>query len=529
VAAIPNPVDLDRFSPGRKPPELLRAHAIDPRHVVVAHLSNLGPLKRPMDVVESAALVLTADPNVVYLIVGEGPCRVPMEARCRELGIAGRVRFVGWIEHAEIPAYLRLSDLVVMSSEHEGLPLVYLEAQASGKLLVASDIPATREVVVDGETGLVFRRGDIADLAAKTLRGAADDALREATGRAARTAVRAHATPDILAAYARLLEELVASSPGARHVDVRDGTEAVWALTDRLEADLWALVEAQGGRLVAATPIGTLASHGPGRAAFRLRFDDGRVLKGRRVDHESTAARVSRLSPLLDPRHFPRVLAHRGVALLSEWAEGVPGAAGESSTELCRRAGVLLGALHRTPVPAEDVRQGQERWSRWPDRLQRDLDRLVARRAVDPATGALAMAAAKAAAPAGIAFGLVHGDLCLENIVCHEGEIRVVDTEDLRVYACDYDLARTWYRWPMTAPERQAFYDGYHEHRDSRGFLDHFAHWAVIVLVESAAFRLRACTGDPDQPLGRLRALLASEMASPPPRPETVPAGPSLT
>jgi glycosyltransferase involved in cell wall biosynthesis len=229
VAAIPNPVDLDRFSPGGKPPELLRAHAIDPRDVVVAHVSNLGPLKRPMDVVESAALVLAADPNVVYLIVGDGLYRVPMEARCRELGIAGRVRFVGWIEHTQIPAYLRLSDVVVMSSEHEGLPLVYLEAQASGKLLVASDIPATLEVVVNGETGLVFRRGDIAELAAKTLRGAADAELRLATGRAARTAVRAHARPNVLAAYGRLLEELVASSPGTRHAEARDGTEAVWA------------------------------------------------------------------------------------------------------------------------------------------------------------------------------------------------------------------------------------------------------------------------------------------------------------
>ncbi len=212
VTVIPNPVDLDRFTPGDKPPDLLRAHAIRPDDVVVAHLSNLSPTKRPLDVIESAARVLAEDPRVVYLIVGDGPNRAPMEARCRELGIAHRVRFAGWVEHAVMPGYLRVADIVVMPSEHEGMPCAYLETQASGRLLVASDIPATREVVVDGETGLIARRGDVEHLAATTLRGVRDPALRAAIGRAARTAVHAHAKPAVVAAYAGILEELAAAT-----------------------------------------------------------------------------------------------------------------------------------------------------------------------------------------------------------------------------------------------------------------------------------------------------------------------------
>ena len=74
----------------------------------------------------------------MYLIVATA-LRAPMEARCRELGIADRVRFEGgWVEHADMPGYLRVADIGVMPSEHEGMPLVYLETQASGRLLVAS-------------------------------------------------------------------------------------------------------------------------------------------------------------------------------------------------------------------------------------------------------------------------------------------------------------------------------------------------------------------------------------------------------
>lgn len=208
LTVVPNAVDLERFAPGEKPQDLLRTHGIDPRHIVIGHVSNLGPVKRPMDVVESAALVLATSPRIVYLVIGDGPCRPSMEARCRELHIAERVRFAGWVEPADVPDYMRLFDIVVMPSEHEGLSLVYLETQASGRLLVASDIPAAREVIMDGQTGLVFRRGDIADLAAKILRAAGDPELRRTIGRAARAAVGAHARPVALRAYARILENV---------------------------------------------------------------------------------------------------------------------------------------------------------------------------------------------------------------------------------------------------------------------------------------------------------------------------------
>ena len=192
LKVILNGVDLQRFSARPKDATLLRHLHIRDDRVIVVHVSNLKEVKRPLDIVGSAGQVLRRDPEIVYVIVGDGPCRATMEERCRRKGILESFRFVGWAEHERIPAYLNLADIVVMPSEDEALALVYLEAQACGRLLLASDIPAAREVVRDGQTGLLFGKGDVDELAAQTLRAAGDADLRAATGRRAREWVRIH-------------------------------------------------------------------------------------------------------------------------------------------------------------------------------------------------------------------------------------------------------------------------------------------------------------------------------------------------
>ena len=172
------------------------------------HASNLKGVKRPLDIVRSGERVLRERPEVAYLIVGDGPLRAAMEERCRQEGILGSFRFVGWVEHERVPEYLNLADIAVMPSETEGFALAYLEAQACGCVLLASDIPAAREVVEDGRTGLLFRRDDVDHFAAQTLRAAGDPGLRAAIGRRAREAVRAHDLDRTVAAYEHALREL---------------------------------------------------------------------------------------------------------------------------------------------------------------------------------------------------------------------------------------------------------------------------------------------------------------------------------
>jgi glycosyltransferase involved in cell wall biosynthesis len=211
VDVILNAADLRHFAPAPKDPALQHRLDLADDDIVVVLPGVLKAVKRPLDIVHSARQALRYDPRLVYVVVGDGALRGDMEAGCRELGVADRFRFAGWTDYRAMPAYFNLADMVLMASEVEGLSRVYVEAQACGRTLIASDFPSVFDVVMPGENGLVFRTGDIADLTAKTLQAAADPELRAALGRNARArAVQVHDHDRAVAAHLRLFADVVA-------------------------------------------------------------------------------------------------------------------------------------------------------------------------------------------------------------------------------------------------------------------------------------------------------------------------------
>jgi glycosyltransferase involved in cell wall biosynthesis len=112
------------------------------------------------------------------VVVGEGASRKALEALARDLGLAGRVSFVGfqanpyvWIRHASLMAY---------SSKMEGLPNVLLEGMAVGQLVISTDCPVgPREILDEGRAGMLTPVGDVAALADAMERGLRDEALRQ--------------------------------------------------------------------------------------------------------------------------------------------------------------------------------------------------------------------------------------------------------------------------------------------------------------------------------------------------------------
>jgi aminoglycoside phosphotransferase (APT) family kinase protein len=274
--------------------------------------------------------------------------------------------------------------------------------------------------------------------------------------------------------------------------------------------DLWDLIGGVGGRLVEAVPLTTLPSSLSRRAAFRLRFSDGRLLKGCRFDSADEARRVAVLLPLLDRRYFPGLLATRGAGALLEWAEGEPLKAEQCDRRLVEEMGSLHAALHEVALPPP--RRGREEWRvpDWPGRLAGCLDELVSLDAIDRATGDRAHSLARAATPGDFPGRLVHNDFCRENmVVAPGGGIRVVDNETLAVDCPDHDLARTWYRWPMDSRQAEAYLGAYGRTRSTEAIARHFPFWAVTVLAHSALFRLRRGISSAAHPLSRLRGMLA--------------------
>jgi glycosyltransferase involved in cell wall biosynthesis len=148
-------------------------------------------------------------PALAFLVLGSGSEQQRLRQSVADFDLARRFHFVDWVGHELVPAYLNLADIVVMPSEAEAQARVYLETQACRRVLVASDIPAAREVVEDGETGLLFPVGDTERLAETIGRLARDARLRTEIGRRAVRNAAAHDLTATVSAYERLLRNLM--------------------------------------------------------------------------------------------------------------------------------------------------------------------------------------------------------------------------------------------------------------------------------------------------------------------------------
>jgi glycosyltransferase involved in cell wall biosynthesis len=118
---------------------------------------RLDPVKRPLLVARIAAeLHKRRANNYRFLVAGDGPEGGAMKALVRKLGITEMFDFLGHIEDVE--SVLRRCELVILTSEAEGIPLIVLEAFACGRTAVASAVGGVREVVTP-ETGVAIPPG----------------------------------------------------------------------------------------------------------------------------------------------------------------------------------------------------------------------------------------------------------------------------------------------------------------------------------------------------------------------------------
>ncbi|MEM6672986.1 MAG: glycosyltransferase family 4 protein [Planctomycetota bacterium] len=119
-------------------------------------------------------------PDDVHLLVaGDGDMEGEWRALARDLGVDGRVHFLGNVPHADIPLHVRAADAFVLNSEYEGLSHTLLEVQALGTPIVASGVCGNPEVVEDDVNGLLVDPRDPATLVAALRRVLDDPALGE--------------------------------------------------------------------------------------------------------------------------------------------------------------------------------------------------------------------------------------------------------------------------------------------------------------------------------------------------------------
>jgi hypothetical protein len=275
--------------------------------------------------------------------------------------------------------------------------------------------------------------------------------------------------------------------------------------------DLWTLIDAVGVPVVEVCQVTTIPPADGQRGSFRVTFADGQILKARLLRTPGDVERVTRLSSLLDPRFFPPVLARHGRAVLTRWIPGISMPGGNWTAADLRACGRVHASIHRLPVPA-DAPDSCRSPVRSEQRLERLLDELVARGMLDACQANAVQYLTDAAAPPRQSTAICHRDFCGDNIIIGAaGEVCVIDNEGLAIDSPEYDLARTWYRWPMTTDEQRAYAEGYGAHEHVARFAAHFLHWALIVLVESVAYRMRVGAASVRLPLKRLARLLETD------------------
>jgi glycosyltransferase involved in cell wall biosynthesis len=162
-------------------------------------------------------------PETHLVIVGDGPALPALRSRAEVLGVAGRVRFVGRAPHADVPAYMRTFDVALQTaSTPYASPLKLFEYMALGRAIIAPDQPNIREVLADGEDGLLFRPEDEASFVSALQRLCAEPQLRRALGAKALSTV--HRTPYTWAHNARRIAALARANLGPMPAATEVGT-----------------------------------------------------------------------------------------------------------------------------------------------------------------------------------------------------------------------------------------------------------------------------------------------------------------
>lgn len=187
-------LDAARFPPRREGARQGGDGAAGGSPIVILAVGRAVP-KKGIDVLLRALALLPSDLAWRLVHVGGGPLRSRLARMAARLGLSPRVTWEGAGTSDHVLAAMRAADLFVMPSriaadgDRDGLPNVILEAASQGLALIASDLPALREFVVDGETGRLVPAENPEALARAIAELAGDPAARARLGAAARARV----------------------------------------------------------------------------------------------------------------------------------------------------------------------------------------------------------------------------------------------------------------------------------------------------------------------------------------------------
>ena len=165
-------------------PSFLRRRFIDEREGSIVMVGRLDENKNHTMVMEAFSEVLKKGFGAMILkIYGDGPDRIKLQRKAIELGIDKNVQFLGMVSN--VAEYIEKADLFVLASKQEGMPNALIEAMALGLPCISTDCPCggPRDLITDGENGLLIPVDDVKALEAAMLRILGDKEFAEKLGK----------------------------------------------------------------------------------------------------------------------------------------------------------------------------------------------------------------------------------------------------------------------------------------------------------------------------------------------------------
>ena len=191
-SVIYNGIDVSKFTAPQKTNDLRKQHRL-PSSPIILFVGVFKSLKGLQNLILAIPQIVNETTDVIFLVVGgKWGYKEKMLKLVNKLKLENHVLFVDKIPNNEMPGYYAMADVVAVPSRYEGFPLVILEAMASTRPVVASNVGGIGEAVLDNQTGFLVEKDNINQLAEKIIQLLNAPKKREKMGHLARKRVSAH-------------------------------------------------------------------------------------------------------------------------------------------------------------------------------------------------------------------------------------------------------------------------------------------------------------------------------------------------
>lgn len=217
ILVLPNGVNCDRFKTVIEREKIFKDFGVVPLGKIIVTIATLTPVKGIVYLINAAKIVIRKFPDTKFLIVGEGYLLESLMCLVAESGIKENIYFLG--RRNDVEEILSASDIFVLPSISEAFPFSIVEAMAAGKPVVATDVGANSEIILNNKSGLLVVTESSCDLADAISMLLSDNDLMKSMGKVGREIVENNFQMDqVVSKYIDIYEDIIDKNMSEKYV-----------------------------------------------------------------------------------------------------------------------------------------------------------------------------------------------------------------------------------------------------------------------------------------------------------------------